>query len=130
VLEVESEPSRFDGPALDPGDPVIEITSSVTTLAVFQGQGQRAFAALSFEYETSLLVPGEPTTLLVPKLTVLPPDNLSIRRLSFDGEKPRALGSSGDAMLDRMDDGMVYTKQAETAATAAGAKLARALRAP
>ncbi len=130
VLEVESEPSGFEVPDLDPRDPVIEVHSSVATLAVFQGQGQRAFAALSFDYETSLLVPGEQATLLVPRFTVLPPDNLSISRFSFGGEKPRPLGGSGDAMLDRIDDGMVYTKQAETAASAGGARIAQALRAP
>ncbi len=127
LLETESELNRFDGSALDPRDPVIEITSAIEVPSVFQGQGSRAFAALAFEYETSLLLPGEPRMLLVPKVTVQPPDNLTISRFSFDNDKAAPVGGSMDPMIDRLDDSLVYTKQAEKAGEAGGARIAAAL---
>lgn len=108
---------------------MIEITSTITVTAVFQGRSSRAFAALAFEYETWLQLPGEPGILLVPKLTILPPDNLSISRFSFGDDKASPLGGSNDPMINRMDDAMVYTKQAEKAGEAGGARLAAELRA-
>ena len=129
MLEPESESSRFEGPVLDPRDPVIEIISTVALAAVFQGRSSRAFAALEFEYETWLQLPGEPRILLVPKLTILPPDNLTISRFSFGDDQASPLGGSNDPMLNRLDDAMVYTKQAEKAGEAGGARLAAELRA-
>ena len=94
---------------------------------VFQGASSRAYAALTFEYETSLRPPGEPPALSAPKVTIAPPDNLSISRYSFGGDKAAPLGGSKDPSLDRLDDSSVYTKQAEQAGDAAGARLAAAL---
>ncbi len=130
VLELESESIRYGETALDPADPVIEIASAIAPMDVFQGEGSRTFAALAFEYEASLILPGEPRALLIPKVLVLPPSNLSISRFAFDGKKPKALGSTGNPMLDRIEDGMVYTKQAETAGAAGGVKLASLLLSP
>jgi hypothetical protein len=127
VLELEGEQNRFDGPALDPRDPVIEIISTVALTDVFQGTGSRAYAGLTFGFETSLRLPGEPPALLVPMVTIPPPDNLSISRYSLGGDKVAPLGGSKDPYLDRLDDASVYTKQAEQAGDAAGARLATAL---
>lgn len=127
VLELEGEQHRFEGPDLDPRDPVIEITSAVEVTAVFQGTSSRAFAALTFEYETSLQIPGEPPASLLPKVTIQPPDNLSINRYSFAGDKAAPLGGSKDPYMDRLDDATVYTKQAENAGDNAGANLAAVL---
>ena len=129
LLELESEPNQFDGVALDPRDPVLEITSAIEVTTVLQGKASRAFAGLTFEYETSLLLPGEPRAPLVPKVTVPPSDNLTIYRYTFDNDKAAPLGGSKDPMLDRLDDAMVYTKQAEKAGEAGGARIAAELRA-
>ncbi len=130
VLELEPEPHGLDARPFDPQDPVIEIDSAIELISVFEGKGARRFAALAFEYEAALLVPGEPRALFLSKVTVAPPDNLSISRFAFGKERPRDLGSSGNPMLDRLEDSMVYTKQATTAAEAGGAMLARGLLAP
>jgi len=130
VLTLESESTSLEGPATDPGDPVIEIKSSVVPSSVFKGEGSRMFAALTFRYEAWLILPGEPKALLIEEVTVPPPDNLSIHRLTFDKEKPAPLGSSGNPLLDRLEDSRVYTKQAEIAAQAGAVKLAAGLIGP
>jgi hypothetical protein len=123
LLDLESEPSQFDDVALDPRDPVIEIASAIEPMDVFQGGGERAYyAALAFEYETSLILPGEPKTLLIPKFVVPPPADL--------GEKRRGRSGHIWTIFDNMDDEAIYNKQAEIASEAGGAKLAKMLLAP
>lgn len=120
VLELEAEPDALGDKRPDATLPLLVVTSSVTTTSVFRGEGTSLFAALTFDYDAALELPGEARAPLVARVTVEPPNDLSVSRLQLGKEKPAPLGASGDPLLDRMDDSMVYTKQVTVAADRAG----------
>lgn len=108
--------------AAPPAPPEIEIVSRAQFGNALQGEGARVYASLSFTFEAWLSMPGEPRAILAERVTVPAPESLQVSRLTFNGEKAKPLGGSGDAIMDRLDDSLVYVKQA-TSAASAGAKL-------
>jgi hypothetical protein len=106
----------------DPAPPEIEIVSRAQFGNALQGEGARVYASLSFTFEAWLSLPGEPRALLAERVTVPAPESLEVSRFRFEGEKAKPLGGSGDPIIDRLDDSLIYVKQA-TSAASAGAKL-------
>jgi hypothetical protein len=120
LLTFEREPESGAGNAA-----LVIVEISVAPGPVLSGEGNRVFAGLTLGYSARLQIHGDAgTPILREPFTVPPPAHLSVSRYTFGDEKPKPLGANGDALLDMMDDSMVYTKQMDEAAAKAGEAIA------
>jgi hypothetical protein len=130
VLSLERVPSHPDAEAPDPQDPVLEITSTLQPTSFFRGESARVYAALTFSFETALLVPGEARISLLPAIAIAPPEELAVSRSTLRKEKLVPLGAAVFEGLDRIEDAQIYTQQARAAAETAATRIGEALLLP
>jgi hypothetical protein len=120
IAEIERGRRDFSDP--DPNEhslPVIAVRSSAVPVTTYQVDSARLYAGLAYTFEAQLRIEGQPPMPLTAPVTIQPPLEFSVGRMTFGREKLRPLGTSGDSLLDRMDDSLVYNQVAEQAATSA-----------
>ena len=123
-------PSHPGAEPPDPLDPLLEITATLQPTSFFRGESARVYAALTFDFETALLVPGEAKIPLLPAISIAPPTELAVSRLTLKGEKLAPLGAPAYQGQELSEDAQIYMQQAEAAGETAATRIGKALLQP